>query len=96
MVRRRGSNLIYHELIGLEVKVISSTDPSIENLEGIIVDETSKTLKIYSPKDDKVRTVFKIGNVFKFRLTDTSEEVVIMGDLLLGRPGERAKRVVRK
>jgi len=95
-VKRRGSNLIYHELIGLEVRVISSTDPSVENLEGIVVDETSKTLKIYSSKDDKVRTVFKIGNVFKFRLTDTGEEIVVMGDLLLGRPGERAKRVVRR
>ncbi|MGC9148657.1 MAG: ribonuclease P component 1 family protein [Sulfolobales archaeon] len=95
-MKRRGSNLIYHELIGLEVRVISSTDPSVENLEGIVVDETSKTLKIYSSKDDKVRTVFKIGNVFKFRLTDTGEEIVVMGDLLLGRPGERAKRVVRR
>jgi len=95
-VRRKSSNLIYHELLGLETMIISSTDPSVEGLVGVVIDETGKTLKIYSPVDNKVRTVFKIGNVFKFRLTETGEEVVVMGDLLLGRPGERAKRVMRK
>lgn len=88
--------MIYHELLGLDIEIISSTDPGVEGLKGVVVDETEKTLRIYSPDTDKVRTVFKLGNVFKFRLPETNETVVVMGDQIIGRPGERAKRLVRR
>ena len=93
---RRGSDNIYHDvLIGLETEIISSTDPSLENIKGIVVDETARTLKIYSPDDNKIRIVSKIGTVFKFKIPETMEEIIVMGDRLLGRPGQRIKKVIR-
>ncbi|MEZ0290464.1 MAG: ribonuclease P protein subunit [Sulfolobales archaeon] len=95
-MRRRASNIVYHELLGLYVKIISSTDPSVEGLEGVVVGETMKTLRILAASDNKTRTVFKVGNVFKFRIPESGEEVVVMGDQILGRPGERARRLVKR
>ncbi|MEM0043447.1 MAG: ribonuclease P protein subunit [Sulfolobales archaeon] len=93
-MRRKADNILYHELLGLEARILSSTDPGVEGLEGVVVDETMKTLKILGG-DGKIRTVFKLGSVFKFRIPETGEEVVVMGDKIIGRPSDRAKRLVR-
>ncbi len=39
-------NIFYHELIGLELKVVDSSNPSLTGLCGTVVDETKKTLTI--------------------------------------------------
>ena len=39
-------NIFYHELIGLELKVVDSSNPSLIGLEGTVIDETKKTLRI--------------------------------------------------
>lgn len=39
-------NIFYHELIGLELKVVDSLNKSLIGLSGIVVDETRNTLLI--------------------------------------------------
>ena len=39
-------NIFYHELIGLELKVVDSSNPSLIGLCGTVIDETRKTLLI--------------------------------------------------
>ena len=39
-------NIFYHELIGLELKVVDSSNPSLIGLCGTVIDETKKTLLI--------------------------------------------------
>jgi len=36
------STLIYHELIGLEILVIRSTNPALTGIRGRVIDETKK------------------------------------------------------
>ena len=37
-------NILLHELIGLETKVIKDSNPSNRGVSGIVIDETRKTL----------------------------------------------------
>ena len=39
-------NIFYHELIGLELKVVDSSNPSLIGLCGTVIDETKKTLLV--------------------------------------------------
>ena len=51
-------NIFYHELIGLELKVVDSSNPSLIGLCGTVIDETKKTLLI------EVKTELKTdGNI---------------------------------
>jgi ribonuclease P protein subunit POP4 len=93
-VRRRRSNLVYHEILGLPVKVISSLDPGIEGLEGVVVYESMKTITIRS--GGRIVTTFKIGTRYRFRIPETGEEVEVDGDMLFGRPEDRVRRILRR
>ncbi len=54
------------ELLGLEVKVKRSTNPSLEGLSGKIVGETMKTISIRT--DSGVKTVPKDTSTFEVKL----------------------------
>ncbi len=89
---RTPENLVRHELIGLRVEVVDSTDPGKEGIQGEVVDETRKTLEI---RGGKTWDVPKEGSVFRFRLEDA--ETSVQGGLLVGRPEERIlKKFPRK
>ncbi len=92
-VRRRGSNLKYHEILGLPVRVVSSIDPGVGGVEGIVVNETMKTIEIRS--GSRVVVTFKSGTRYLFKIPETGEVVEIDGDALLGRPEDRARRILR-
>jgi ribonuclease P protein subunit POP4 len=79
----------FHELIGLEVRIIKSSDPTLKNVFGKIVDETKNTLKLYVK--DKIKTVPKAYSIFVFNLPD-GIKVKIHGSLLVGRPEDRLER----
>lgn len=85
-------NLRYHELIGLRVSVLEYPDPSIRGLEGVVVDETLKTLVI-EKKDGRRIRLFKQNAVFQF-FTPSGERIVIRGNEIFGRPWERVKMVL--
>jgi len=90
---RTPRNIIFHELIGLPVKVLSHYDPSLVGLEGVIVWETARTIHV-RVRGGRTLVILKSGALFALQLPG-GEEVVVRGDHLLGRPSDRAKRMVR-
>jgi len=86
-------NLVMHELIGLSVKVSKSTHPGYVGIEGIVVDETMKTLHILH--EGKVKVIPKNCSIFEFTLPDGSI-VEVDGKVILARPEDRAKKPYRK
>ncbi len=91
-MRRTHKNLVYHELIGLEVEVLNHPDPSVIGVKGIIVWETKRTLIVSSR--GKHLVILKTGGLFRFKLPH-GELVELRGDHLMGTPIERARRILR-
>ncbi len=83
-------NILKHELIGLPVEIVSSTNLSLLGIKGKVVFETRNTLIIEKEGCSKEITVPKDIAVFKFKLDNCSVEVI--GKLLIGRPEDRLKR----
>ena len=86
MIKKSGyeindNNLINHEMIGLKIKVIESTDPMKTNMTGKIIDETKNTFVL---EDGKVLP--KKECIFEF---DINEKVVIDGKKIIKRPQDR-------
>ncbi len=86
------NNLLQHELIGLEVKVLESSCVSNIGLEGTLVDETKNMLIIRC--QNKQKKIPKTANVFQFKVDD--ELAVIPGELIKMRSEDRTKRLGRK
>ena len=82
-------NLVYHELIGLKVKVKNSTNKSQMKLQGKVIDETYNTLKIETKKGEKI--IAKNTTIFIFTLPDKTK-VQVDGKLLVNRPEDRIKK----
>jgi len=86
-MKRDPRNLERHELIGLNISVVESDCPSYANINGIVVDETMKTLSVRTASG--VKMLPKKGKIFHFQLNDSKKTV--KGDSLLGRPQDRTK-----
>ena len=84
-------NLIRHELIGLEVKIKNSTDPTLKGIKGKVVDETYNMLVIETSK--KEIKAPKKNCVFVFTLP-SKLKVQVDGKLLVGRPEDRIKKKI--
>lgn len=84
-------NIFGHEMIGLEVKVIKSTDPSRTGIEGMVVDETQNTFKIKGKhgSEKKVYIIPKKECEFEFVIGD--EKAIVNGSEIVKRPQDRAK-----
>lgn len=82
-------NLLRHELIGLEARVMDSSDPTLLGTSGKVVDETRNMLVIEQGK--KIKTISKSTSTFLITLPD-GERVTVDGKKLVGRPEERVKR----
>ncbi len=80
-------NLPIHEIMGLQVQVVRSTDPKKKGIKGIIVDETQRTLVIETRNEEKILP--KNESTFAFDLN--GELVELDGEELMGNPIERLK-----
>jgi len=80
-------NLIHHELIGLPVRVVESTNPSLIGIEGNVIDETRNMLII--EHDGKEKKVAKANARFVFNLPEA--KVKVDGRLLRSRPEDRIR-----
>ena len=89
-----------HELIGLQVRVVESNDPTLVGCVGEIVMETKNTLTISEAKGDdengngtrmQTRQVPKTVATFEFALPN-GEFVTVSGERLLARPARRTER----
>lgn len=88
-------NIVRHELIGLEVRVKKSKDPTHEKLRGKVIDESYKMIKIegkrIGEREPKEKSIPKLNTVFMFTLPN-GERVEVDGDLLVSRPEDRIKK----
>ena len=82
-------NILRHELIGLPVKIVKSSNKNQVGIKGRVVDETYHTLVIETPKGEK--RVEKKSCVFVFTLPDNTK-VEVEGKLIVGRPEDRIKK----
>jgi ribonuclease P protein subunit POP4 len=80
-------NILGHEMIGLEIKVINSTDPFKIGTKGIVVDETQNTFVIIDREKEKI--LAKKECEFEFNLN--GEKVIVKGKEILKRSEDRVK-----
>ncbi len=85
-------NILCHELLGLKVRVLNHLDPSLEGVEGVVVWETTRSIKV--DREGRVITILKPGSLFLVEIPGFGW-VRVRGDDLLSEPFERAKRMVR-
>jgi len=100
-------NLAMHELIGLRVEIVSSTNKSHVGIKGVVTDETRQTLTIDTGKG-KEKSFAKDQCTFRFRIpaapdTGSGEPpsgryvwVRVDGRLLVARPEDRIKKKLKK
>ncbi len=81
-------NIARHELIGLEVEITRSNDPTLKDLKGRIVDETKNTLTIEAGGKRKIVP----KGICTFRIKLESDRVEVSGKALVSRPEDRIKR----
>ncbi len=81
-----------HELVGLDVRVAAADNPDLVGIEGRVVDETERTLRVEGA-DGRTRQVPKAGTTFEFALPDDAGggHVTVDGDRLVARPAERTE-----
>ena len=84
-------NITAHEWIGLKVKIARSPDPTLQDLEGIVRDETMNTFTIEA--NEKLRQIQKQKTIFRAQLP--TEKVEVDGSLLRFRPEDRVKKGLR-
>lgn len=84
-------NLIHHDLIGLNVRVAVSTDPTQRGIAGKVIDETANMLTLSTVQGN--RMVPKHNSRFSFYLP---EEVMVDGNEIAFSPDERLKRLQRR
>lgn len=78
-----------HELIGLDVKILSSTHPGYVGMQGRVVDETRHMLVIETEGFEK--KIPKATCVFEF--DDNGKKERVNGSEIEFRPEDRVKRV---
>ncbi len=81
-------NVLRHELIGLEARVVNSSDRNLIGTCGAIIDETRDMLVI--DQGGKPRVVQKATSIFLITLP-SGEEVEVDGERLVARPEDRIK-----
>jgi ribonuclease P protein subunit POP4 len=86
-------SIVQHEFIGLETKVIKSSNPHVVGITGRVVDETRNTLTILHNGERKV--VIKDTAVFDFVMPDGTV-VELDGKVIMGRPEDRIKKRPRR
>ena len=86
-------DIIRHEFIGTEGKIVKSPHPDYLGITGEVIDETKNTFTILHK--GKAKSVVKNSAVFNFKFSDGTI-VEINGKLLLGRPQDRLKKTVKR
>jgi len=77
------SSIVQDEFIGLDAKVVKSSNPDLVGIAGKIINETRNTFTILQNGDQKV--VVKDTSVFGFVMPDGTV-VEIDGEVVMGRP----------
>jgi len=81
--------LTRHELVGLDVRVVSAANPDVIGLEGTVVTETMQQLGIET--ESRVSHVSKDGATFEWTLP-SGEVLETAGETLIARPARRTEQ----
>ena len=82
-------NVLVHEIIGLDVKIVKSTDPTLSGMSGSIVFETRNTILIRTNSAVK-RIAKKVAK--KIEIKTYLGVCFISGSSLIGKPEDRTSR----
>jgi ribonuclease P protein subunit POP4 len=82
-------NIRRHEIIGLEARIVRSSDPSLVGIQGTVIDETHNILVI--DQRGKQKMIPKDISVFVIALP-SGENIEVNGKSLVGAPEERIKK----
>lgn len=85
-----GENILAHEIIGLDAKIVESSDPTIKGLEGTIVFETKNTISIRS--GSRTRQIAKLA-AKTIEIHAQTGACFISGPTLIARPEDRISRL---
>ncbi|MEX2684940.1 MAG: ribonuclease P protein component 1 [Candidatus Sigynarchaeota archaeon] len=88
------NNILFHELIGLHVSIHQPACRSLIGLQGTIVDETANLVLVQRP-NGRIARVLKKHNMFNITLP-SGKNVLVPGDLIIGRPWDRIKNIGKK
>jgi ribonuclease P protein subunit POP4 len=86
-------NILFHELIGLDVTVVYASSPSLVGIAGLIIDETRNTVRIKTKSGLKM--VGKKEVILRTRLPE-GKVVDLDGSALLMAPEKRTTMRIRK
>ncbi len=86
-------DIIRHEFVGTEGKIVKSLHGGYLGIHGEIIDETKNTFTFLH--EGKSKSVIKDSAVFNFKFSDGTI-VEIEGKLLVGRSEDRLKKVVKR
>jgi ribonuclease P protein subunit POP4 len=87
-------NLVRHELIGLDVEIVESTNKADVGIKGKVVDESYNTIKIEMSSGEE-KTLIKKNVVFVFTLPD-GKKAKVDGKIIVSRPEDRIKKKFKK
>jgi ribonuclease P protein subunit POP4 len=84
------ANIYAHELVGLRVRVVESTNSSLTGITGTVVIETKNTMTIRSGNNTKqiAKAIAK-----KIEVTTPAGACFISGSSLIARPEDRVSRL---
>lgn len=83
-------NVLSQGIIGLQARILESTDSTIQGIAGTIVFETKNT--IFIRKDSVIRQIAK-SVAKKLEIQTSSCACFISGSALIGRPEDRILRL---
>jgi len=86
-------NILRHELIGLQVRVLDALNPSVNGIQGKVVDETRNTLSIGKTRESVM--IPKEIATFRFHLP-SGILVDVDGSRLISKPENRLKTRTRR
>jgi ribonuclease P protein subunit POP4 len=86
-------NLVRHELIGLPVEVVESSNKFQIGIKGKVVDETKNLLIIESEKE--LKKIQKSESKFIFKIP-SGKKIKVDGKIIVARPEDRIKIKVKK
>jgi ribonuclease P protein subunit POP4 len=93
-------NIIHHELIGIDTKVVDSTNSSLIGIEGRIVDETKNILTVETDAQEKKIPKSCSSFVFTIPSFDGKRylplKIKVDGRLLLSQPENRIQTKFKK
>jgi len=82
-------NVLAHEIIGLSVKIIKSSDPALVGVNGTVIFETKNMISLSS--DSSVKQIAKKA-AGKIGIKTNSGVCFISGSSMIGRPEDRISR----